>query len=334
MRRDAAENVFGRVDDPVAAWAMLDLDPLCELSAFGESVRDELDPRAASVGVVVSRAVATLCRDTGVARAAADAGLIDVFTEAVDEIMSEPVANACLVEARAGAAVLLARAIVASAQRRCDLALEMSTPVQGSDRDRLVVAISIALAPMVDRGVVRDLAVGGARLTWSVAGAPAVERRRRAITDAASPAAGDVMRYLARGQRMRDHVLSCLVDAPPPLVLVGHSLGGIMAMELLCTQEVAGVVALVTVGSQAPYLYELEALPILVDDLPASVPSWTNIYDPRDLLAFVAEPIFGRRVRDEVVDNECPFPRAHSAYVTNPRFYQILAGVLDATALR
>jgi hypothetical protein len=86
----------------------------------------------------------------------------------------------------------------------------------------------------------------------------------------------------------------------------------------------------VTVGSQAPLLYELNALPELAfgEGLPSSVPRWVNILDRRDLLAYGGSGVFPGRVEDRVVDNRAPFPRAHSAYFVNPGFYAALDEVL------
>ena len=52
-----------------------------------------------------------------------------------------------------------------------------------------------------------------------------------------------------------------------------------------------------TVGSQAPLLYTFDAIPSLPYDEadPPHLPvPWLNIYDSRDFLSFVAEPLFRR----------------------------------------
>jgi pimeloyl-ACP methyl ester carboxylesterase len=132
---------------------------------------------------------------------------------------------------------------------------------------------------------------------------------------------------------MRKHVRQCVAEVGGPVILIGHSLGGVIGLEALSEAEMPAVRALITVGSQTPYLYELGALPVLHGPLPATVPErWTNVYDPRDLLSFVGEPIFPGRVLDEAVDGRCPFPRAHSAYFDNPRFYRIVAAVVAEVA--
>lgn len=102
-------------------------------------------------------------------------------------------------------------------------------------------------------------------------------------------------------------------------------------MDLLATQALPQVRLLVTVGSQAPLLYELNALPALPfgTDLPPTMPRWVNIFDRRDLLAYTGAGVFPGRVEDREVDNRAPFPRSRSAYFANERFYAVLDEVLD-----
>ena len=84
----------------------------------------------------------------------------------------------------------------------------------------------------------------------------------------------------------------------------------------------APVEACVTIGSQAPLLYTFDAIPSLPYDEadPPHLPvPWLNIYDTRDFLSFLAEPLFRRRdglasVVDLRVSSGKDFPRSHSAY--------------------
>jgi pimeloyl-ACP methyl ester carboxylesterase len=138
--------------------------------------------------------------------------------------------------------------------------------------------------------------------------------------------AGDVLRFLARGDDSRRFVESLIADhaARDPVYLLAHSLGGIMCVDLLVRGPIAGVRGLITVGSQAPFLYEIGALPALPhpEPLPDHFPPWTNVYDRRDVLSYVAAAIFGERVTDLCVDNANPFPQAHSSYWTNPEVWE------------
>jgi len=107
-----------------------------------------------------------------------------------------------------------------------------------------------------------------------------------------------------------------------PVLPVGLSLGGIALVDLLASWPEAPVEACVTVGSQAPLLYTFDAIPSLPYDEaePPHLPvPWLNVYDSRDFLSFVAEPLFRRTdglasVVDLRVRSGKDFPRSHSSY--------------------
>lgn len=107
-----------------------------------------------------------------------------------------------------------------------------------------------------------------------------------------------------------------------PILPVGLSLGGIALVDLIADWPDAPVDACVTVGSQAPLLYAFDAIPSMPYDEadPPHLPvPWLNIYDSRDFLSFVAEPLFRRSdglasVVDLRVHSGRDFPRSHGAY--------------------
>lgn len=107
-----------------------------------------------------------------------------------------------------------------------------------------------------------------------------------------------------------------------PVLPVALSLGGIALIDLLASWPDAPVEACVTVGSQAPLLYTFNAIASLPYDEanPPHLPvPWLNVYDSRDLLSFVAEPLFRRSdgvasVVDLRVSSGKDFPKSHSAY--------------------
>ena len=153
--------------------------------------------------------------------------------------------------------------------------------------------------------------------------------RRGAFSDAAYPIAGDIMLYQARGEairaRIRDHILA----AAEPVHLLAHSLGGVACVDLLAT-EALPVQQLITVGSQAPFLYEINALPCLPfgHPLPASLPPWLNIYDRRDFLSYIGASVFPGRIVDRCVDNRQAFPASHSAYWWNSEVWEAIRSTL------
>ena len=107
-----------------------------------------------------------------------------------------------------------------------------------------------------------------------------------------------------------------------PILPVGLSLGGIALVDLIASWPDAPVEACVTVGSQAPLLYTFDAIPSMPYDEadPPFLPvSWLNVYDTRDFLSFLAEPLFRRSdglasVVDLRVRSSRDFPASHSAY--------------------
>jgi pimeloyl-ACP methyl ester carboxylesterase len=157
---------------------------------------------------------------------------------------------------------------------------------------------------------------------------------RGAISDAAGPVAGDVLRFLARGDRVRAFIREAIADfAPGPIHLLGHSIGGIMCVDLLIREAIPEVTGLITVGSQASFLYEIGALPSLLhpNKLPDHFPPWVNIYGRRDVLSYVGAELFGsggREVRDVEIDTRQPLPHAHSAYWTNDDVWKTIAAAL------
>ena len=120
-----------------------------------------------------------------------------------------------------------------------------------------------------------------------------------------------------------------------PVLPVALSLGGIALVDLLADWPDAPIEACVTVGSQAPLLYTFDALPALPydeTDPPRLAVPWLNIYDSRDFLSFVAEPLFRRRdglasVVDLRVRSGKDFPASHSAYWEVPAVWDALATV-------
>ena len=119
-------------------------------------------------------------------------------------------------------------------------------------------------------------------------------------------------------------------DPGRPVTLLAHSLGGIACVDALIEEPIPGVERLVTVGSQAPFFYEIDALAALPygKPLPDQFPAWLNIYDRRDFLSYIAAGVFPGRVTDQRVDNGQPFPQAHSAYWRNDAVWRHIGGFL------
>ena len=237
---------------------------------------------------------------------------------------------------------VLSRALVAGCLRA---ASDREPPVTGRDRDELVTVIggaAFGTAPDAGLGdpfarLAKNLALpAGARLvpdSWWRKGQLAAIRM-----------AGDILVYQARGEAIRNCVRQAIDRfRDDTVVLLAHSLGGVIAFDLLATDPPENVRMLVTAGSQVPLFYELGALwseLTVGDPLPSgfTVP-WVNVYDPRDMLAYAGRAFFGTdqegkdRCEDKPVDNGMPFPYAHSAYWGDKGLYEWLVRRWEAEKL-
>ena len=150
---------------------------------------------------------------------------------------------------------------------------------------------------------------------------------------------GDVFAYLHDSDlrdniraRIRDKLLAANRAKKPDekLVVIGHSLGGVILVDMLCSPVESGlpadlhVDALLTVGSQAGLF---QALGLFVERAdgnktpsPPCVAAWFNVFDPIDPLAFRCEPIFAD-VRDMRFDSITGVASAHTTYFKRPQFY-------------
>jgi hypothetical protein len=159
----------------------------------------------------------------------------------------------------------------------------------------------------------------------------------RPFGESHSPIAADILFYQSRGQGIRDFIARCIASAPQPAYVLAHSLGGIAVVDALVMDPSLKVEALITFGSQAPFLQEMNALVSLEkrQPLPAHFPNlWCNVYDPNDLLSFRATKVFTAdpRVKDEKLDSGQPPLVAHSAYLTSNAFWQIVWNIIPYVA--
>ena len=154
-------------------------------------------------------------------------------------------------------------------------------------------------------------------------------RKRGSLSESIAATAGDVIMYQSRGQKIRDFIRDKIKRIQGlPVILIAHSLGGIAAVDLLLEPNPPEVDLLVTIGSQAPLLYEWNALTNMEHqkgaNLPNTFPKWLNIYDERDFLSYIGAGIFPDQVEDIKVSNGQPFPASHGAYWNNPNVWSAI----------
>ncbi|MEH2448239.1 MAG: hypothetical protein V7K18_21435 [Nostoc sp.] len=308
-------------DADIILWGQLYRDPLYELrllslkpkpiesgNPFGEQPGDILQSRVASL-TLTSKLQANL----------QEAGIAEIFPEAREAVIhSEPYERALLTVSESDLSEYyapIARAFVAQAMFISEQQ-EKFPPIltDAQLRDKVVELLTLALGEA-------ELGLGGWLLKPVLelaqhGGTYYVKRNRLEVTDKYSPVPGDILLYQTRGEKIRAFIKQQIEQAEPPVVLLAHSLGGIACVDLLVQQQLSQVELLVTVGSQAPFLYEINALYSLEYGqlLPEHFPQWLNIYDLRDFLSYVGNRIFPDRVQDVRVDSRQPFPCSHGAY--------------------
>jgi hypothetical protein len=326
--------------EDIHLWARLYDDPLYEvvaLAALPLAESDTFVPGAGAVDAVVegfrrwepSPDLAPLATQAGIAadlRAARDAIVrSDEFNDGIAQVR-DPDAEEL--------AQLLARATVAMALQMCTSRDEVPRAALDDElRDRVVGALAAAFAGRREEEQPRGLGGALSKPVTSVlsrGGTIYVQLKRDDVFDSAGPVAGDVVLYQARMEPFHQFIAAAIDKEPRPLVLLTHSLGGVMSFDMLALAakngQTSGVDLLITVGSQAPFLYELGASRGLLPDeaLPAGFPDWLNIYAARDFLSYKAGDLFPA-AKDVEVDIRQPFPRSHSAYWVNDGFWDALA---------
>ncbi|MET9573302.1 hypothetical protein ACFYNW_31630 [Streptomyces virginiae] len=350
--RPAAGAAPDAVDAETAEWALLLADPLCELRVLAEAGWADAGqdtnapgggdddafamPGVQPAGVRVlalldglppapprsGDELGALLHGTGLA-----AGFPAALTAAADSAEAARAADRATGEPQARElATTLARAVTAGALA----AAGADADCTGAERDRLVELLTNRLGGDARVPGARAAAVLG-RLAMRVTTQPLLNAWRGSLTAGATPALGDILRYQARGHDLREFLHARIAAAPGPTVLIGHSLGGIALVDLLALaaargEAVPGTELLVTVGSQAPFLYELGALTALEPGakLPYGFPRWLNVYDRQDVLSYLAGPVFpgDPRVTDHEIGSRQPFPACHSAYWKQDSLYE------------
>lgn len=318
----------GEEDAEIVLWGQLYRDPLYELRLLSLKPIESGNPWEEPGDVLQSR-VASLTPTSQLQAKLQEAGIAEVFEPAREAVIqSEPYHQALLTVSESDVSEYyapIARAVVAQAMFISELQ-EKFPPIltDAQLRDEVVELLTLALGE-AELGLVGWLLKPFVELA-QYGGTNYVRGNRLELTDKISPMPGDILLYQTRGEKIRAFIQEQIAQAEPPVVLIAHSLGGIACVDLLVQQQLSQVELLVTVGSQAPFLYEINALYSLEYGqlLPEHFPQWLNIYDLRDFLSYVGKKIFPDKVQDVVVDSRQPFPRSHGAYWTNAKTWEAI----------
>ncbi len=347
------ETIAGATTPPTPAelatstWAMLLRDPLMELRLVLYTAPPSLREQPAGEPVLTLAEAAQQIeqhppevKDSGLtpedlARAAHDIAVSDELT--TDGFGDVPATSRGLIR-------VLAQAIVARALASKLFAVPGDEPraaIDADTRDAVVLAIERSLTPAPEEETTRAAAIEGWLVRFlQTRGTQFVrERRTQIMEDYAAPFLADIAFYLRHGREVRHFVANELRAVEPPVIAIGHSLGGIVLVDLLSGADRFPVELLVTAGTQAPLLYALRALDRLTPDNPDVQPftPWLNFYNPNDFLAFCAERVFPPRegIHDIAIEPPgIPFPAAHSAYWTQNRIYERINQALSGSLVQ
>lgn len=341
VTRDAFDTTGVTADDvDTATWALLLDDPLFELRLVAETAAVERDEVVVG-GTLPDQSAETALRQVATSPPDLTAtGLTpQELSTAVAQIVGTPeLQGAALAVGDAADPDLvevMARAVVAAALagHRLDApGTEPPVAVNGQIRDDLVETVVAVIAPQQVKGIGGWLKKKVLGFAAQRATSIAVERRS-ALQGASTPGVGDILYYQRRGTAIADVVAEGLGGHEPPVVAVGHSLGGIILVDVLSRDAAPAVDLLVTVGSQSPMFFAIDALGDLRPDGPkAPFSPWLNIYNRRDLLSFVTGGLWpgAAGLKDEEVDPRVPFPQSHSAYWHTDRTYELIRDVWPA----
>ncbi|MDY6992003.1 MAG: hypothetical protein SVR94_05275 [Pseudomonadota bacterium] len=250
-------------------------------------------------------------------------GIDSVFDEACQEIINAPpfrqainIAPQELDEYRlATARAIVAQAIYAREEER-------GLPIIATDarlRDEVVELLSTTLGNS-NRGII----IKGYLFLNACVVTPYAKRKRGALTDEYGAFVGDILLYQTKGEEIRAFIHKTIQATQEPVILLAHSLGGIMSVDFLIKENLPQVKLLITAGSQSPYFYEINVLQSLPfkkmptdERLPPHFPAWLNVYDHRDFLSYIGAGLFGSKVTDFEVNNRQLFPYSHSSYWSN-----------------
>jgi hypothetical protein len=304
-------------DQDVALWELLERDPLFEIRELAATRMPDLVPPAEQVRKREFAAkVSALNEDAAIVRLIEGRRLSIEWKRATEMVArSHELAVAIAAASRIGAAMhtAVARAIVAAMLK--SLMVENRPTLSRKLRDQIVQQAinSLGGGELGLHDWISSRLVGFAE-RWVTT---KLQRNRDAVFNGAYPFAGDILRYQVRGDQIRRFIEKRIQNCGDEVAIIAHSLGGIACVDLLIERSLPQVKLLVTIGSQAAFLYEIGALASLPfpEPLPDHFPRhWLNFFDRNDLLSYYAANVFKGRAHDLEVTSGQPFPHSHSAY--------------------
>lgn len=328
--KKAVEKDLSNEEYILGLWELLYQDPLIELQILAISSRENETVFGVKPGNDLDNKVRALIPSSNLQEMLANAGIEEFFRQAQTIIVNESDYQEAMKSAKEPLReyrLAIARALVAQSSLLVRNKYgEFALSLNGELRERIVEQIVAELGG-TEKGLFSEV-------QQSISGTIRriinnnLQRKRSGFSEKYSGTLGDILMYQARGQKLRDFVRTTIESLENPIVLIAHSLGGIICVDLLLEQQQPQVDLLVTVGSQAPILYELNALVGREYEpnynLPASFPKWLNIYDRNDFLSYVGEKVFPGKIQDVEIDSQQPFPESHGAYWNHDKVWDAI----------
>jgi hypothetical protein len=165
---------------------------------------------------------------------------------------------------------------------------------------------------------------------------------RNLYSDVISKGIADILSVFAselslNRSKIIDHVTKSIkstqehCDASEPLILVGHSLGGVILYEILADNPDIKCDTFFSIGSQIGFFAELGLIKTEKPEntpgvpkrkllKPATIGNWINVYDECDLLGFSLSGIF-ENVTDFQFKTEYGLLNSHLSYFNSPSLF-------------
>ena len=124
-----------------------------------------------------------------------------------------------------------------------------------------------------------------------------------------------------------------------PLIIIGHSMGGVITFDLLSHyRPELNVDLFVSVGSQVAHFEEIKLYHVsdkaykspAKAPTPTNIRHWINIFDTVDVFSYACSEVFDRVDVDAEYDTRTYVVKSHSEYFKQARFYDRLRARIDS----
>ena len=162
---------------------------------------------------------------------------------------------------------------------------------------------------------------------------------------------GDILVYQRHRAQIHDRVRQIIAEVDPelgrsperPVDVLAHSLGGVIAVDMATAtaDEPLWIRHLITFGSQSAFFHICDPRGGSLKPfdgagkvrLPASLGGWTNLWEPLDMLAFLAASVFELHDGSAPTDRHVPHLASsglwsHSAYWQLPSAGDAIAAAM------